>query len=108
MARGLAPQTVHALTAALPDPTIREAFTLGQLFRTMVKHRRAEASGLPEFRRFAAGLRRDFAAVHAALSLPWSQGPTEGLHHKIKRIKRLMYGHANFDLLRARILDAPA
>jgi transposase len=112
------PQTLHALTAALQDPTIREAFTLAQLFRTMVKHRRAdalepwlrraEASGLPEFQRLVAGLRRDFAAVPAALSLPWSQGPTEGLNHKIKRIKRLMYGRANFDLLRARILYAPA
>jgi transposase len=113
-----APQTVHALTAALQDPTIREALTLAQLFRTLVKHRRADAlepwlrraetSGLPEFRRCAAGIRRDLAAVRAALSLPWSQGPTEGFHHTMKRLKRLMYGRANFDLLRARILHAPA
>jgi DNA-binding NarL/FixJ family response regulator len=30
-----APQTVHALTAALQDPTIREALTLAQLFRRL-------------------------------------------------------------------------
>jgi transposase len=69
---------------------------------------RAEASGLPEFQRFAAGIRRDQAAVRAALTTSWSQGPTEGFNHKIKRLKRLMYGRAKFDLLRARILHAPA
>jgi len=68
--------------------------------------RRAEASGLPAFARFAASLRRDQAAVTAAIALPWSQGPVEGFNQKIKRLKRLMYGRARFDLLRARILHA--
>lgn len=111
-------KTALALTEALQDPTVREAFALAQLFRSLVKYRRpqalepwlrrAEASGLPEFQRFAAGIRRDQAAVRAALTTPWSQGPTEGFNHKIKRLKRLMYGRAKFDLLRARILHAPA
>jgi hypothetical protein len=30
------------------------------------------------FAGFAGGLRRDLAAVRAALSLPWSTGPVEG------------------------------
>jgi transposase len=38
----------------------------------------AEHSGLPELRGFAAGLRRDRAAVDAALCLPWGNGQTEG------------------------------
>jgi transposase len=44
--------------------------------------------------------------VTAAIALPWSQGPVEGFNQKIKRLKRLMYGRARFDLLRARILHA--
>jgi transposase len=68
--------------------------------------RRAETSGLPAFERFAASLRRDPAAVTAAIALPWSQGPVKGFRQKIKRLKRLLDGRARFDLLRARILHA--
>jgi transposase len=109
-------KTARALTDALQDPTVREAYTLAHLFRTLVRYRRpaalepwlrrAEASELSAFARFAAGLRRDQAAVTAAVATPWSQGPVEGFNHKIKRLKRVMYGRANFDLLRARILHA--
>lgn len=109
-------QTARELLAALGDPVVREAYTLAHLFRTLVTYRRsaalepwlrrAEASSLPEFQRFAAGIRRDQAAVQAALDTPWSQGPVEGFNHKIKRAKRVMYGRAQFDLLRQRILHA--
>jgi transposase len=53
---------------------------------------------------FAIGLERDSDAVKAALCLPWSNGPTEGYVHRLKLIKRRMYGHANFGLLRRRVL----
>ena len=36
---------------------------------------RAGASPIPEMRRFAEGIRRDEAAVLAAVSGPWSNGP---------------------------------
>ena len=55
---------------------------------------------------FAKGLERDEAAVRTSLSLPWSQGPVEGAINKLKLIKRSMYGRANFDLLRTRVLYA--
>jgi transposase len=55
---------------------------------------------------FAAGLRRDFAAVQAALDLPWTTSPAEGQINRIKTIKRTMYGRAGFKLLRARVLHA--
>ena len=42
----------------------------------------------------------------AALTLPWSSGQTEGHITKLKLIKRQMYGRANFDLLRRRVLLA--
>ncbi len=61
--------------------------------------------------RFAAddvvrGLGQDGAAVRAALTMPWSNGQTEGQITKLKLLKRQMYGRANFDLLRRRVLLA--
>jgi transposase len=55
---------------------------------------------------FARHLCRDEAAVLAALQQPWSNGPVEGHVHRLKLIKRSMYGRANFDLLRLRVIDA--
>lgn len=66
----------------------------------------ARDSGIPELKAFAAKLRQDQAAVVAALALPHSQGQTEGFITKLKLVKRSMYGRANFDLLRARVLYA--
>ena len=67
---------------------------------------RADASGLPELRSFAAGIRRDRAAVAAALSLAWSNGQTEGQINRLKVLKRQMYGRAKLDLLEKRFLYA--
>ena len=50
------------------------------------------------------GLLKDKAAVVAGLSLPWSNGQTEGQVNRLKLIKRQMYGRASFALLRARVL----
>lgn len=55
---------------------------------------------------FAKGIVQDRAAVHAALTHPWSNGQTEGQNKKLKRVKRQMYGRANLDLLRARVVGA--
>ena len=52
------------------------------------------------------GLRQEYRAVAAALEYPWSNGPVEGQINRLKTIKRQMYGRANFDLLRARVLWA--
>jgi transposase len=42
--------------------------------------------------------------VGAALTLPYSNGQTEGQINRFKLIKRSMYGRANFNLLRRRVL----
>lgn len=55
---------------------------------------------------FARGLRRDVAAVQAAITEPWSQGQVEGQVHRLKLVKRTMYGRAGFALLRRRVLAA--
>lgn len=54
---------------------------------------------------FAAGLERDIDAVREALRLPWNQGHVEGQVHRLKLIKRQMYGRAGFDFLRLRVLQ---
>ena len=55
---------------------------------------------------FAKHLCRDEAAVQAALQYRWSNGPVEGNIHRLKLIKRSMYGRAKFDLLRIRVVHA--
>lgn len=57
-------------------------------------------------RSFAAGLERDLDAITAGLTLPYSSGPVEGTVNCIKMIKHQMFGRANFDLLRKRVLLA--
>ena len=83
-------------------------------FRTILTARHAEHldpwldqcadSGISELVGFARGLRRDFAAVQAAVRSDWSQGPIEGHVNRLKLLKRQMYGRAKFDLLRQRVL----
>ena len=51
----------------------------------------------------ATRLRQDEAAVSAALTEPWSNGPVEGQVKRLKTIKRQRYGRAGFQLLRARV-----
>jgi transposase len=55
---------------------------------------------------FAKHLCQDEAALIAALQQPWSNGPVEGHVHRLKLIKRSMYGRAKFDLLRLRVVNA--
>jgi transposase len=66
----------------------------------------AENSPVSELRGFAKGLRKDWAAVTAGLTVPYSSGAVEGHVNRIKMIKRQMYGRANPDLLRKRVLLA--
>jgi transposase len=53
---------------------------------------------------FAKGIRQDLAAVEGAIKTQWSNGQVEGQVNRLKTIKRAMYGRANFDLLREKVL----
>jgi hypothetical protein len=66
----------------------------------------AEASPVSELRGFSKGLRKDWAAVTAGLTVSYSSGAVEGHVNRIKMIKRQMYGRAKPDLLRKRVLLA--
>jgi transposase len=98
-------------------PEVATAVALSQGFLQLFRERQgsaacdlwladALASTIPELRRFAVKLRQDEAAVRAACTETWSNGQTEGQIHKLKLLKRSMYGRANFDLLRLRVLRA--
>jgi len=63
-----------------------------------------DAGDQPDLRSFTNGLRHDYDAVLNGLTLPWSSGAVEGNVNRIKMIKRQMYGHAGFSLLRKRVL----
>ena len=98
------------------EPTIALAYELAQEFADMARTRNGQAfdvwlasvaaSGITDLQRFAHGLEEDREAVEAALALPWSNGQAEGQINKLKLLKRSMYGRANFDLLRQRVLQA--
>jgi hypothetical protein len=51
------------------------------------------------------GVQQDKEAVFAGLTLPWSNGPLEGNVNRLKLIKRSMYGRAEVDLLKLRVLQ---
>ena len=76
--------------------------------RLLAPHRasQAEASPVSELRGFSKGLRKDWAAVTAGLTVSYSSGAVEGHVNRIKMIKRQMYGRAKPDLLRKRVLLA--
>ena len=67
----------------------------------------ARAIGLPGLNSFVTGIEHDLAAVTAGLTQPWNSGPVEGHVNRIKMLKRQMYGRANLDLLRKRVLMTP-
>jgi transposase len=95
---------------------IAAASSLAQRFQEMLRQRDvaalegwltdASTSGIGPFKHFAASLRRDEAAVRAALEQPWSNGQLEAQVNRLKVIKRVGYGRAKFDLLRRRVLYA--
>ena len=106
----LDPQELQFRDQLLVHPTLLQARLLAQDFQRMVHEREAQAldqwllscetASMPELANFAAGLWQDYSAVHAALSLPWSNGQTKGQVNKLQLIKRQMYGRAHLDLLR--------
>ncbi len=64
---------------------------------------KALALGDRDLANLAASLRSDGAAIQAALTEVWSNGPVEGQVGRLKGIKRQMFGRAGMKLLRARV-----
>jgi Transposase len=95
---------------------VDQAYTLVQQFANMLRTRTGEqlddwlslvrASKIRELQGFVLSVVRDKAAVVAGLTLPQNNGVVEGKVNKLKLIKRMMYGRAEFPLLRQRVLHA--
>jgi hypothetical protein len=95
-------------------PNVHRLSVLFQQFAQMLRDRRGEEldqwlhaalhTGIPELRAFVRKLRQDQQAVQAGLVLKWNNGMVEGHVNRLKLLKRSMYGRANFDLLRLRVL----
>ncbi len=99
------------------DPEIDQAYLFVQQFVQMMRTRTGEkldawllavgSSSLVDLHPFVNSVSEDKAAVLAGLTREESNGPTEGQITRLKLIKRSMYGRANFDLLRIRVLASP-
>jgi transposase len=95
---------------------LAEVIAFSERFAGMIRDRQVERfdgwmadahhSSVREVRQFARNLRNDEAAVRNALRYAHSNGQVEGQVHRLKLIKRSMYGRAKFDLLRQRMLYA--
>lgn len=96
------------------QPKLDATLVLAREFASMIRGRKAEElapwlkkaeqSGYRGWNNFVAGLKQDQAAIRAALTYEWSNGPTEGHINRLKCLKRQMYGRAKDDLLRKRVL----
>jgi transposase len=96
------------------SPHIETTYQLVKQFLQLVRERTGEqldtwlaavqASHLEAFESFVTGVQQDKDAVLAGLTLQWSNGPLEGNVNRLKLIKRSMYGRAEIDLLKLRVL----
>lgn len=103
---------VSTLLSRLPD--LERAAQLAREGWQLFRERKQEVlkswmaavkgTGFGELKRFVKGLESDLQAVQNALRYPWNNGVTEGNVNRLKMIKRTMFGRANCDLLRAKVL----
>ncbi|MBZ0301726.1 MAG: ISL3 family transposase [Anaerolineae bacterium] len=108
---------IYLLGVLMSIPVLQQLYTLVQDFGGMIRQRNVEAfdawlqsceaSHIQACQLFAQSLMQDYEAVRAALSTDWSNGQTEGQVHRLKLLKRQMYGRANLDLLRIRVCYKP-
>jgi hypothetical protein len=98
-------------------PAFAQAIALAQGFAQLLRARQPErldaglqqaaTSSLAALQRVAHSFQRDYAAVKAGVTLPWSTSPVEGHINRLKMLKRQMFGRAHLDLLRHRFLRTP-
>jgi transposase len=106
----------YLLKLLLQDSEIAELQQLAHRFTQMIRNQLIHEwdawletccqSTVKELRSFAISLKRDEAAVYEAIRQPWSNGATEGHVNRLKFLNRQVYGRANFDLLRLKVLLA--
>ncbi len=113
----LSAQDAHLLTTITRDERFKALYGHVQQFIAMFRSRNAQRFDdwiqvgqlfqIPPYRHFVKSLKQDYDAVKAAMELCWSNGQTEGQIHRLKLLKRQMYGRAKLDLLRIRLMQPP-
>ena len=98
------------------EAEMAQLYELALAFLSLLRERRGEdvkawmaqaaSSSIEPLARFATGLQDDLAAIEAGLTLPWSNGATEGHVTRLKLLKRQGYGRAHVALLRQRLIQA--
>lgn len=113
------PATLHESEHRLAErilataPALAKAREIAKRFMTILREKNIDALDAwsadaiaSHMASFANGIRQDIDAVRHAMLLPWSNGQVEGQIHRLKLLKRQMYGRAKLDLLRARLMQA--
>jgi len=110
----LKPQEKKQLDGMVLQPDLARICTLAQGFIHLVRERlpqgleawleQAKNSTVKEFESFAKGLKEDYDAVKAGLTLEVSNGPVEGQNNRLKMLKRQMFGRAGLGLLSRRLI----
>ncbi|MEK0336723.1 MAG: transposase, partial [Nitrosopumilus sp.] len=96
------PEAKKAGMLALNFKDIMDNLNGNKLDKWMQKVEESKISSLVNF---VKGLKQDYHAVKAGLTLQWSNGQVEGQVNRLKNIKRRMYGKASFCLLRKCVLS---
>jgi transposase len=91
-------QAAYVTHLCATHEVMARTFAQVQTFATMVRQRHGDvfdtwlvevqAHGTAELQTFAAGLQRDYVAVKAGLTLPYSNGQTEAQIQRLKLLKR--------------------
>jgi len=110
----LAMEDAQLLEQLVQHPALSESISLTQGFLRLVRQRlpdhlddwieKAENSSIQSLQRFANGLKDDYDAVKAGLTLEVSNGQVEGQNNRLKMLKRQMFGRAGLDLLAKRLI----
>lgn len=95
-------------------PVLSASIALTQDFLKLVRQRLpqqldswlklATNSAIKPFQGFANGLKEDYDAVKAGVTLEVSNGQVEGQNNRLKMLKRQMFGRAGLDLLAKRFI----
>lgn len=96
------------------QPALSASIALAQGFLELVRQRLPQQldswlelainSAIKPFQSFANGLKEDYDAVKAGVTLEVSNGQVEGQNNRLKMLKRQMFGRAGLDLLAKRFI----
>lgn len=113
-AESLSTEEAEILERLCGHPALSASITLAQGFLKLVRQRLpqqldgwlelATNTAIKPFQGFANGLKEDYDAVKAGVTLEVSNGQVEGQNNRLKMLKRQMFGRAGLDLLAKRFI----